>query len=1018
MSEKILKALMQLFAIVSNVGEDKENSREFVRSFLKQQLSQELVNKYLIVYDEYFNEQNKKRKGLKARKRTSLNSVRILKICNEINKELTQKRKVLVLVRLLEFIQQMEKLDRQTLEFVETVSDSFNIEREEYKRLFNFVFKPRTELSESDYIISADSSTKTSQNQLIHLEGFKGEIRILFSPTVHIIFMKFYGQDELQLNGQILQPEKVYVLTQGTTIRGAKIHPIYYSDLIKEFLLGSAGEELLFQAQNISYEFNKKSTGLHPMSIQEKSGRLVGIMGASGSGKSTLMNVLNGTYCPSSGSVKINGSDIHNKDNKKAFEGLIGYVSQSDYLIEELTVFENIYYNAKLSLGNLPEKNIIRLVLSTLIKLELDNVKDLKVGSPLQKTISGGQRKRVNIALELIREPSILFIDEPTSGLSSRDSENIMTLLKELTLHGKLIFVVIHQPSSEIYKMFDRLVILDTGGYMIYYGNPIDAIIYFKERVQHVNSSECECPLCSNVNPEQIFDIIETKVLDEFGRPTDNRKTKPEEWYLLFNEKSEQKKPTAPRKVNNLKSKSRFQKATRWQQFRIFMNRDILSKLANRQYLLINFLEAPVLALLLSYIIKYSSPDEAMETSYIFRENDNIISYIFISVIVALFIGLTVSAEEIIRDEKILKRERFLHLSRGSYLFSKICIMFIISAIQTFTFVIIGNSILEIKGMFLDYWLVLFSTACFANLLGLNISSAFNSAVTIYILIPFLIIPQLMLSGVIVSFEKLNPSITSQDYVPISGEIMASRWAFEALSVNQFKNNEFNQHFFYLDQLIKTSGFRKNFWLERLRGKLSFIDRNQKNISDTTEIQDAILLLKNEIRKENSRNELLQFNSVDILDYPLSQIEINKISLYLDQLKDYYIRLQTKAMDKKDEKILEMTSTEEEEQQFLNTKDNYTNDALSEWMTARDNYEKIIESENHLIQRAFPIYRDPTGFRTHFLAPSKLLFGKKITTFSANLAVLWLFTFLLSIALYFNFLRIALHWISKLGVSK
>ena len=90
------------------------------------------------------------------------------------------------------------------------------------------------------------------------------------------------------------------------------------------------------------------------------------------------------------------------------------------------------------------------------------------------------KEKRLNIALELIREPDVLFVDEPTSGLSSRDSENVMDLLKELTLKGKLIFVVIHQPSSDIYKMFDKMIILDTGGYQIYYGNPVEAVIYFK----------------------------------------------------------------------------------------------------------------------------------------------------------------------------------------------------------------------------------------------------------------------------------------------------------------------------------------------------------------------------------------------------------------------------------------------------------------------------------------------------------------------------------------------------------
>ena len=119
------------------------------------------------------------------------------------------------------------------------------------------------------------------------------------------------------------------------------------------------------------------------------------------------------------------------------------------------------------------------LVNRTLEALGLTEAKDLKVGNPLQKTISGGQRKRLNIGLELLREPSVLFVDEPTSGLSSRDSENIMDLLKELSLRGKMVFVVIHQPSSDIFKMFDSLLILDKGGHQIYYGNLIAFIEQF-----------------------------------------------------------------------------------------------------------------------------------------------------------------------------------------------------------------------------------------------------------------------------------------------------------------------------------------------------------------------------------------------------------------------------------------------------------------------------------------------------------------------------------------------------------
>lgn len=133
----------------------------------------------------------------------------------------------------------------------------------------------------------------------------------------------------------------------------------------------------------------------------------------------------------------------------------------------------------------------------------LTEIRNLKVGSPLQKTISGGQRKRTNIGLELLREPAILFVDEPTSGLSSRDSENIMDLLKELSLRGKMVFVVIHQPSSDIFKLFDTMIIMDSGGFQIYYGNPVESVIYFRDVINAANKDQGACPECGNINPNR-----------------------------------------------------------------------------------------------------------------------------------------------------------------------------------------------------------------------------------------------------------------------------------------------------------------------------------------------------------------------------------------------------------------------------------------------------------------------------------------------------------------------------------
>ena len=253
-------------------------------------------------------------------------------------------------------------------------------------------------------------------------------------------------------------------------------------------------------------------------------------------------------------------------------------------------------------------------------------------------------------------------------------------------------------------------------------------------------------------------------------------------------------------------------------QFLIFTARDVKSKLSDLQYILINSLEAPLLAILLAFIVKEFPAAEG--ATYSFGKNVNIPAFFFMSVIVALFMGLTVSAEEIIKDRKILKRESFLHLSRGSYLFSKITILFGISAIQTFTFAVIGCLILELKGMFFAYWLLLFSTSSFANVLGLNVSSAFKYAVTVYILIPILLIPQLVLGGIVVKFDDLHPSLRSHDKVPLIGEIMTSRWAYEALIVHQFKSNDYQKHFFDDNQIRGNSEYKTTYYIPVLEAKL------------------------------------------------------------------------------------------------------------------------------------------------------------------------------------------------------
>lgn len=1005
MSERILKALMRLFAIIAKDDEVSNNSRDVVKVFLRQQLSLDQINDYLDLFDEEVAKLQKKSKSGKKRKRTSVNSVKVLVICTEINSELAQKQKFIVLLRLLEYIFSDENVTEQELEFVKTVAETFNITDKEYGLLYHFVSDNTASVSDcidNELLISPTRSDNYKFQ--ITSKGLDAQLKVIHIESSNIFFMKYFGSDELLLNGQVITPLRSYVLNNGSSIRSNKVLPIYYSEISSEFFDDSNETRVSYQVKDLEYVFPNGKQGLHRLNFREGSGNLVGIMGASGAGKSTLLNLLNATTAPTSGEVLINGINIHHE--KDQLEGIIGYISQDDLLMDDLTVYQNLYYNTKLCFDGLNELSINRKVTGMLKSIGLYEIKDLKVGSPLNKKISGGQRKRLNIALELIREPSVLFVDEPTSGLSSRDSENIMDLLNELSLKGKLVFVVIHQPSSEIFKMFDNLMILDTGGFPIYYGNPVDSVIYFKEAIKHAGANESECQSCGNVNPELIFNIIETKVVDEYGQITATRKVTPKDWNDLYKEKIQQKMieesyqdPIAEKPVGTYKKPSKLK------QISVFVKRDMLSKLANNQFMLINFLEAPVLAFILAYLVRFFAENTG-ESTYFFRFNENIPAFLFMSVVVALFMGLTVSAEEIISDQKILKREKFLDLSRLSYLNSKLIILFAISAIQTFSFVLVGNLILGIEGMLLPYWMVLFTTSCFANVLGLNISASFSSVKTIYIFIPIILIPQLLLSGVIVKFDKLNPTLSSESNVPMAGELMTSRWAFEALATYQFINNDYDKNYFEYDMINSQSNFKKNFWIKELESRCIQMKKTLRNNEEVNESDWS--LMQTELRKENL-SELHSFKVNEALlsinHKELKAENIESIKNYLFQLEKVLIDINVEANDAKNTIVYNLNK--KDKNKASTELYDYSNSSLYDLLRNKSESEKLVESEGELVQKSDPIYQPSKRFRSIFFAPAKTLFGKRMSTFWVNNIVIWMMSIFLFIVLYFDgFLRL------------
>ena len=1028
MSESILNALIHLFAIVANIRERKltQAEKEIVREYLKRYLNEELLEEYLHVFDNYFEfyQRELTEDSDIPVESYSLISFQITNVCRQIKKELLRTERIVVFIQLLEFIYSDSRISEGELKFIRTVAETFNISDSEYHNCTSFIFEGKPDNLEKEKVLIVDNKLREWSESMswimkkktreihaypykhIYKENLYGQLLFLYLESINTFVFRYSGQLNLFIEGHNIEPEHPYFFKSGSIIKGPNIHPIYFHDIISKFLEDRLKTRITFNTYDIHFTFKNSKHGIKNFNISEEAGQLIGIMGGSGVGKSTLLNVLNGNIPPEGGKIIVNGYDIHS--NRKEFKGLIGYVPQQDLLIEELSVYQNLYYNARLCFKDFSESQIREKVSGTLETLELTSIKELKVGSPLNKFISGGQRKRLNIGLELMREPYILFIDEPTTGLSSMDSENVMFLLKEQALNGKLLIVNIHQPSSEIYKLFDKMWVLDRGGYPVYQGNPIEAVVYFKTVASQVNAAESECPHCGNVNPEKILKIVEAREVDDFGKPLKSRKTQPETWFNRYRENIESRMRRKETEGNL--PDIQFSIPSRFKQFQVFSMRNLKSKRANLQYILLNITEAPALALILSYFSKFITAE-----GYILAQNKNLPVFLFMSIIVALFMGLTISAEEIIKDRKILERESFLNLSWTSYLNSKILYLFALSAIQTFTFVLISNEILEIRSMLIPFWFILFSTSCFGNMIGLNISSGLNSVITIYILIPLILVPHLLLGGAMIPFDDLHKNITSKKFVPVIGNLMVTRWSYEAMTVKHFKDNNFEKHFFAYDKSISNAEYKTSFLIPELEAKLDMAWRNLSSDTSNQQAGQDLRIIKNELMKLQEDASKPPFEFINELNAKaLDREVVESLKDYLVYLNLYYLDLGKQASEKRSARYDQLI--EQHGRDWIRTlKQNHHNQRLATIVRNTNEVKKMHETPNEIIQKKDPIFMDPLSDvgRAHFYAPYKNIKGYHINTFAFNLAIIWIGIAILYYFLVFNVLRKFLHLLDQ-----
>ena len=953
MTDVILSSFVSLFALFGKVEQvDESRAKEMLVSYLRRHFGIRNIDLYLDLYSDM---------RMAYEMSDDLNTQdTVNSICSTLHGQIRTSEESLLLLRIMEFC---GSEGENAHAMFKTMAEKFCISEEQYNDFADFV-----------------GNRETEHVKLHHIEGFDGTLKTLLDPATGLLLFTYLGEDTVLLNDVPVLTGAYQVWQQSSVLKKHNGRPVYYSSVISTYSnVDEQAQAVEFCGRNINFRFPNSDNGMHDLSFTLTNGVLLAIMGGSGTGKTTLLSLLNGSLKPQQGTITINGHSISEPQAKD----LIGFVPQDDLLIEELTVYQNLWFTAKLCFAGMSDADIDRRVMKTLKNLGLDVIKDLKVGSAINKYISGGQRKRLNIALELIREPAVLFLDEPTSGLSSADTEKVILLLKEQTLKGKLIIVNIHQPSSDVYQLFDRLWLLDRGGYPVFDGNPIDAITYFKTAANYADAETSACPTCGNVNPEIVLNIIDEKAINNTGEPSDERKMSPQDWHELYLNSRE----TMPEPELSAVPPSDQKKPHALKQFMIFLHRNIKTKITNVQYLCITLLEAPLLALICALLTRYAPPE-----GYTVMDNKNLVSYFFMAVIVATFTGMSGSAEEIIKDRALLKRESFLNLSYGSYIWSKIVYMAGVSLIQTLLFIVVGNAIMGIHGLFWTWWLILFVTAFLANLTGLLLSQCLSSVVAIYISIPLLLIPQILLCGLVVSFTDLTPKSTTGN-VPLIGDLIPSRWSYEALAVTSFTDNLYEEQFFENDKEKYETQFYNVGFLNELQSQLETMKSEKER---GQEVKPEHL----EVIRENL-HRVTDYCGMDPYqgDYGYASLKS-----YMAEAERILSKRSNQIALKGDAKVAAFIR-EYGKETLLELKRNHFNTKLEDCVIGADQRHMVEVVDRQLVPRTGLVYLTPLSRngKAPFYSSVKMLGSWPVKTLWFNMAVLLLMCVIATVLLLTDF---------------
>lgn len=510
-----------------------------------------------------------------------------------------------------------------------------------------------------------------------------------------------------------------------------------------------------------------------------QAGELMAIMGPSGSGKSTLIRGILGLI-----NLK-EGSKIYINANDKTSAGLsyvrsqVGMVPQDDVLVDELTIRENlslfhtVAVDSELSKHELNQR--IDCVLNELM-IDVEQLADRPLAEPgsHRMNVSGGQRKRINIAMELVNEPDILIVDEPTSGLSSSDSLDVMKYLKEYAKAGRMVIVIIHQPSHKIFDLFDKLLVLNKEGRCVASGQP-EPVGRFLTSLDGGIMSE-KCSACGHFDTDSLMDAVE--LIDR------KSKDRPDIWDEPIGEFYNSHFLPMARKSNipseELGEKRSFRAPVEYlRDFVALAKRQITVKKRDRLNLITTFLAPLVLGLMTAAVFKYSVPGQ----DYSFSDNKLYNQFLFMMIVSATFLGMINSVMQVIKDRPMIERESLRGLSFTSYYLSAFLVLSAAALLQTTLFLLPASYLLDSFNLLKMNFGVMYLMMVLSIALGLCVSMLSKTAVAAYNLIPVIIIPQIVLGGGFLPYAGMSEEIylwnKEPNKVPVLAQAMPIRWGYE-----------------------------------------------------------------------------------------------------------------------------------------------------------------------------------------------------------------------------------------------